>query len=169
MDTLPIELLQWIGRLSMQSNMSFFAATFSWISESVWPALFESITIDTTISSQYDLKLALSESILRLLVQDVYFYFTPICDIFQWKTILIFFICMWNIVLSMNRWNKQRQVEGDNIHHFYNLVPGISSLSTIWSLYVYGGNMPYIFSSVSFSYRIPSTPQNGSLPPSWGT
>ena len=94
MDTLPIELLQQIGRLSMQLNMSSFVATSSWISESVQPALFESITINTTIPSQYDLKLALSESILRLLVQDVYFYFTLTCDIFQWKTILILFICM---------------------------------------------------------------------------
>lgn len=142
MDTLPAELLQRIGRFSTQLNMSSFASTSSWILESVRPVLFESITIETAVSQCYHRKVALGKSVLRLLVRNVYFYFTPTCDISQWKMILTPFTRMRNIVLSMAFSYRHKRIERDNVHHFHDLVAGISSISTIRSLYVHGGDMP---------------------------
>jgi hypothetical protein len=144
MDDLPVELVQRIGRFcNRKQDLSSFAATCTLALVSVRPILFESISIITTMALQYDMMLSLSESNLAILVREIYFYFTPSCDLSQWPHLLVLFTHMRRILLSTStRIGNGRRLQGDEVHGFHNLITGLSSLSTIRSLHVYGGDMP---------------------------
>jgi len=165
MDNLPFELFQRIARFcGNKEDLSSFSATCTLALASVRPVLFESIQIVATRAG-YTKTLGLSNSDLASLVRFVSFHFYPKCNLSLWHPLLILFTHMRRILLS----TITDQLEQDRVQGFRDLLAGLSSLSTIRTLHVYGGNMPDVkdvqFQSLDCIHLLEcSFPGTGKLP-----
>lgn len=138
MDTIPVELFQRIARFCRKKrDISSFSATCTLALASIRPVLFESIQI-VAVEGHYPRTVSLSKSNLASLVRVISFHFYPHSDLCKWRPLLILFTHVRRILLS----TISKQLEEDHVQGFQDLLVGLSSLSTIRSLHVYGGDMP---------------------------